>query len=129
MCDYPITIFPSVEDEGWIAEIPDLPGCSAFGESPEEALREVLAAKRLWIETKDADRAMGDAESPSERRLPPALPTDEQIADALRRAHRTMLIEHKRAGVPVVVWEDGKIVHIPPEEIVIPELSSRDEDS
>jgi predicted RNase H-like HicB family nuclease len=50
MPDYYISIFYSEEDGGYIADIPDLPGCSAFGETPEQALAEVLVAKRLWLE-------------------------------------------------------------------------------
>jgi predicted RNase H-like HicB family nuclease len=41
MKDYHINIFYSEEDEGYIADIPDLSVCSAFGITPEEALREV----------------------------------------------------------------------------------------
>ncbi|MBI4389593.1 MAG: type II toxin-antitoxin system HicB family antitoxin [Nitrospinae bacterium] len=51
MNDYHINIFYSEEDGGYIADIPDLDSCSAFGETPEEALREVEAAKAAWIET------------------------------------------------------------------------------
>ena len=50
MKDYHINIFYSEEDEGYIADIPDLKACSAFGETPEEALREVQIAKATWIE-------------------------------------------------------------------------------
>jgi len=50
MKDYHINIFYSEEDEGYIADIPDLKYCSAFGETPEEALREVLIAKEAWLE-------------------------------------------------------------------------------
>jgi predicted RNase H-like HicB family nuclease len=50
MKDYHINIFYSEEDEGYIADIPDLAHCSAFGETPEEALAEALAAKKVWIE-------------------------------------------------------------------------------
>ena len=50
MKDYHINIFYSEEDEGYIADIPDLKFCSAFGDTPEEALREVLIAKATWIE-------------------------------------------------------------------------------
>jgi len=50
MKDYHINIFYSEEDEGYIADIPDLKFCSAFGETPEEALREVLIAKAAWLE-------------------------------------------------------------------------------
>ena len=47
--DYHINIFDSDEDGGYIADIPDLAHCSAFGESPEEALRELQIAKSLWF--------------------------------------------------------------------------------
>ena len=47
---YTIEIFYSEEDEGYIAIVPELPGCSAFGETPEEALKEVKIAVELWIE-------------------------------------------------------------------------------
>lgn len=49
MKDYHINIFYSNEDEGYIADIPDLKFCSAFGETPEEALKEVLLAKAAWL--------------------------------------------------------------------------------
>ena len=48
--DYHINIFHSEEDEGYIADIPDLKHCSAFCATPEEALREVLNAKEAWLE-------------------------------------------------------------------------------
>lgn len=51
MADYHINIFYSEEDGGYIADIPDLEYCSAFGATPEEALAEVEQAKRLWLET------------------------------------------------------------------------------
>jgi predicted RNase H-like HicB family nuclease len=50
MKDYHINLFYSQEDGGWIADIPDLTYCSAFGTTPEEALREVLVAKEAWLE-------------------------------------------------------------------------------
>ena len=49
-------IFYSEEDKGYIADIPDLEACSAFGETPEEALREEEIAKKAWLE---AARAAG----------------------------------------------------------------------
>jgi len=48
--DYHINIFYSADDEGYIADIPDLPGCSAFGNTPEEAVKELTVAKTAWIE-------------------------------------------------------------------------------
>ena len=50
MKDYHINIFYSEEDGGYIADIPDLDSCSAFGGTPEEALKEVQIAKDAWIE-------------------------------------------------------------------------------
>jgi predicted RNase H-like HicB family nuclease len=47
--DYHINIFFSDEDDGYIADIPDLEACSAFGGSAEEALAEVERAKSAWI--------------------------------------------------------------------------------
>ncbi len=55
MKDYHINIFYSEEDEGYIADIPDLKFCSAFGETPEEALREVQIAKTAWLEAARAE--------------------------------------------------------------------------
>jgi predicted RNase H-like HicB family nuclease len=55
MKDYHINIFYSEEDEGYIADIPDLEFCSAFGNTPEEALREVQIAKVVWIEAAHAE--------------------------------------------------------------------------
>ncbi len=45
MKEYHINIFYSEEDGGYIADIPDLEACSAFGATPEDALREVERAK------------------------------------------------------------------------------------
>ncbi len=50
MKDYHINIFYSQEDGEYVADIPDLKYCSASGATPEEALREVLVAKALWLE-------------------------------------------------------------------------------
>ena len=56
MKDYHINIFFSDEDGGYIADIPDLEACSAFSNTPEEALRQVEIAKEAWL---DAARAEG----------------------------------------------------------------------
>ena len=55
MRDYHINIFFSEEDGGYIADIPDLLHCAAFGETPEQALAEVLKAKAAWIEAAQAE--------------------------------------------------------------------------
>ena len=51
MKDYHINIFYSSEDQGYVADIPDLRFCSAFGETPEAALAEVLKAREAWVES------------------------------------------------------------------------------
>ena len=50
MKDYHINIFYSPEDGGYIADIPDLDACSAFGETPELALAELMVAKTAWLD-------------------------------------------------------------------------------
>jgi predicted RNase H-like HicB family nuclease len=55
MKDYHVNVFYSEEDEGYIADIPDLPGCSAFGPTPMEALAQVQIAKAAWLEAARAE--------------------------------------------------------------------------
>ena len=50
MSDYHINILWSDEDGGYIADIPDLEACSAFGATAEEALAEVEKAREAWLE-------------------------------------------------------------------------------
>lgn len=54
MKDYHINVFYSEEDEGYIADVPDLEFCSAWGATAEEAVREVEIAKAAWIEAAKA---------------------------------------------------------------------------
>ncbi len=55
MKDYHINIFYSEEDQGYIADIPDLQACSAFGPTAGEALAEVEIAKTTWLEAARAE--------------------------------------------------------------------------
>lgn len=48
--DYHINVFFSPEDRCYVADIPDLKYCSAFGKTPESAVREVRKAMKAWIE-------------------------------------------------------------------------------
>jgi predicted RNase H-like HicB family nuclease len=54
MRDYHINIFYSEEDGGYIADIPDLNACSAFGKTPEEALAELHIARKAWLKAAKA---------------------------------------------------------------------------
>ncbi len=47
---YHINVFWSVEDDCWIADVPDLRPCSAHGETRTEALTEAEVAIELWLE-------------------------------------------------------------------------------
>ncbi|BAN34724.1 hypothetical protein SCD_n00883 [Sulfuricella denitrificans skB26] len=48
---YEIILYWSDEDNAFIAEVPELPGCMAHGESQEIALASVKQAIQLWIDT------------------------------------------------------------------------------
>lgn len=58
MARYLVEIFWSDEDEGYIATVPDLPGCSAWGQTRADAAREIEDAQAAWIE---ACQASGEA--------------------------------------------------------------------
>jgi predicted RNase H-like HicB family nuclease len=59
MTDYHINVFYSEEDAGYVADIPDLKACSAFGKTAEEALAEVEKARDAWLQAaKDAGKAI-----------------------------------------------------------------------
>lgn len=47
--------------------------------------------------------------------------TGQEINDAMCKGVRAALRRHKAAGVPIVVWKNGQIVHIPAEEIEAPD--------
>ena len=51
MKKYEVIIFWSIEDEAFVAEIPELPGCIAHGATQEEALANIKDAEKLWLET------------------------------------------------------------------------------
>ena len=51
MYKYEIILYWSNDDDAFVAEVPELPGCMAHGGTQETALREIKEAMRLWIET------------------------------------------------------------------------------
>ncbi len=53
---YPLEVFWDEGSQAFICIAPDLPGCSAVGDSPKEAVAEMETAMRLWLE---AARSMG----------------------------------------------------------------------
>jgi predicted RNase H-like HicB family nuclease len=50
MSNYRIEVFWSDEDQTWIADVPDLPFCTAHGPTPHEAVAEVEMAAAAWLE-------------------------------------------------------------------------------
>jgi predicted RNase H-like HicB family nuclease len=48
---YEIILYWSQEDRAYIAEVPELPGCAADGETYQEALQNVEVIMQEWIET------------------------------------------------------------------------------
>lgn len=67
MHKYEIIIYWSDEDEAFIAEVPELPGCAAHGDSPEAALSSCGEAIALWVDTaKETGRSIP---APKGRRL------------------------------------------------------------
>ena len=51
-----------------------------------------------------------------------------EVQAAVGRAVRHALLMHKRAGNPIAVWRDGRVVIIPPEEIVVDDAPEPAED-
>ncbi len=51
MDKYEVIIYWSVEDDAFVAEVPELPGCMAHGPSHESALAAIKEAMSLWIDT------------------------------------------------------------------------------
>jgi predicted RNase H-like HicB family nuclease len=67
MSEYEINIYLSNDDQVFIAEVPELPGCMAHGNSPENALKHANEAIQLWIDT--ANEFGDSVPAPKEHRL------------------------------------------------------------
>lgn len=54
---YPLVVRPLAREDGggWLAEVPDLPGCMSDGETPQEAVAHVQDAITCWIEAAQED--------------------------------------------------------------------------
>lgn len=70
MNKYEIIIYWSNEDQVFVAEVPELPGCMAHGDSQQAALANANEAIRLWIET--AEEFGDNVPEPKGQRLMPA---------------------------------------------------------
>lgn len=52
---HPINLLWSEADGAWVADVPNLKSCSAFGDTPAEALAEVEKAMEAWLEVARED--------------------------------------------------------------------------
>lgn len=64
---YELIIYWSDEDNAYVAEVPELPGCCAHGDTREDALSNAESAAELWIET--AEEFGDHVPEPKGRRL------------------------------------------------------------
>jgi antitoxin HicB len=92
---YPANIFYSEEDEGFVATAPDLPGCSAFGETQEEVLTELQHAIRAWIAA--ANAAGNPIPAPSPLKNQPK-PSGKILIRIPRGMHANLIDGAKREG-------------------------------
>ena len=95
--EYPITLRPLTVEEGggWLVEFPDLPGCVADGETPEEAVREAEDAMRSWLETA---RLHGDS-IPSPSRPELAAYSGKWVLRAPKSLHKRLAERAREEGV------------------------------
>ena len=89
---YPVMVreLDASDGGGFLAEVPDLPGCMGDGETPEEALANVASAIAEWIETaQEMGRPVPEPDSLSKysgrwvQRVPKSL--HQRLADAAKR--------------------------------------------
>lgn len=92
---YPVDIFYSDEDEGFIALASDLPGCSAFGETRADAANEIQDAICAWIEA--AEKAGNPIPEPS-KKVSDTLPSGKILLRLPRTLHGQLIEQAQREG-------------------------------
>ena len=80
--EYPVVLRPlsKSDGDGWVALVPDLPGCMSDGDSAYEALQNVVNAIEEW---KDAARTMGRSIPPPDASLASSL--EQEVPEHIRR--------------------------------------------
>jgi predicted RNase H-like HicB family nuclease len=91
---YRLEMYRDPEDGSWVAEVPDLPGCVAGGETAEEAVEMVADAIEAWVEAASANR----------RAVPLPRPVDDEYSGRFllrvtRRLHAQLARAARREGV------------------------------
>jgi antitoxin HicB len=92
---YSTRISYSAEDQGYIAVVPELPGCSAFGEMAEEALCEIRPAIEAWI---SAAHAAGNP-IPPPAALEDDLPSGKFLVRVAKTVHAQLVTAAQHEGV------------------------------
>jgi hypothetical protein len=64
-------------------------------------------------------RAVSDMKNDKQKDIGELFADTELVSRAMRTAVREAILQHKRAGNPIAVWRDGKVVWIPPRKIHI----------
>ena len=93
---YPVEVFWSDEDDGYIASVPDLPGCSAWGKTEAEAIREARDAVEAW---KRAAKAAGRPIPPPSGRGTEHAYSGKFLMRIPKRLHAEMARAAKAQGV------------------------------
>ncbi len=105
---YPLNIFWSAEDKGFIAEVPDLPGCAAWGANEAEASRAAKHAIAAWLK---AARAAGrDIPKPTVAE-PVAQYSGKFLVRVPRSLHARLAREAQQQGVNLNQWAANKLAH------------------
>jgi predicted RNase H-like HicB family nuclease len=103
---YPLNIFWSAEDKGFIAEVPDLPGCSAWGETEASAAREAQDAIKAWLAAAKAARRAIPKPSVT---APLSSYSGKFLVRVPRSLHARLAREAEQQGVSLNQWAASKL--------------------
>jgi len=94
MHKYETIIYWSDEDQAFLAEVPELPGCIAHGDSPADALANAMQAIELWIAT--AEEFGNSVPQPKGARLVDAQAESRKINRKTKMTESELAAELKR---------------------------------
>ncbi|MBS0439206.1 MAG: type II toxin-antitoxin system HicB family antitoxin [Proteobacteria bacterium] len=106
MSRYPLNIFWSAEDKGFIAEAPDLPGCSAWGKTEAEAAREAQDAIAAWLQAAKVAKRMIPKPSVA---APVSAYSGKFLVRVPRSLHARLAREAEQQGVSLNQWAASKL--------------------
>lgn len=109
MSHYPLTIFWSDEDDGFIVEVPDLPGCTAWGATEADAAHEARDAIAAWLQANAAAGRNAPAPSAVE---PLSAYSGKFVVRVPRSLHARLTREAKAQGVSLNQWAANKLAAV-----------------